>query len=394
MKGYRSVSMKKTGILTLYYNNMNYGGLLQAFALPFVIQKHIGIPAEQIRYSQQNTDTDLCTSKSKKSLSIYQLGINFFSALTSNKRSIRKESFLEFMNDIPHSRNIYSHETIQQCNSNYEIFICGGDQIWNGEMVGEHLDVYTLQFVNQGLKKIAYSPSVAISHMSKQVEDCLGKGLLGIDRISVREKRSLDILKRLSDKKIEVVVDPVLLLNKSEWLEQSRPTKINGKYILCYLLGDSITQRKAVEIISKRLKLRIVTFPHILLNNVRKCDLFFGDIKDYTSGPRQFLDLINNAEFVITDSFHACVFSMIFETPFIVFERNKPSEKGNMNSRIYDFLEEYHLENQLVNVEKAMNLSRIPEVDYSFAHEHWFHRRNDSIEYLTRALFDEREVRR
>ena len=386
--------MKKTGILTLYYNNMNYGGLLQAFALPFVIQKHIGIPAEQIRYSQQNTDTDLCTSKSKKSLSIYQLGINFFSALTSNKRSIRKESFLEFMNDIPHSRNIYSHETIQQCNSNYEIFICGGDQIWNGEMVGEHLDVYTLQFVNQGLKKIAYSPSVAISHMSKQVEDCLGKGLLGIDRISVREKRSLDILKRLSDKKIEVVVDPVLLLNKSEWLEQSRPTKINGKYILCYLLGDSITQRKAVEIISKRLKLRIVTFPHIVNNVVRKCDLFFGDIKDYTSGPRQFLDLINNAEFVITDSFHACVFSMIFETPFIVFERNKPSEKGNMNSRIYDFLEEYHLENQLVNVEKAMNLSRIPEVDYSFAHEHWFHRRNDSIEYLTRALFDEREVRR
>ena len=386
--------MKKTGILTLYYNNMNYGGLLQAFALPFVIQKHIGIPAEQIRYSQQNTDTDLCTSKSKKSLSIYQLGINFFSALTSNKRSIRKESFLEFMNDIPHSRNIYSHETIQQCNSNYEMFICGGDQIWNGEMVGEHLDVYTLQFVNQGQKKIAYSPSVAISHMSKQVEDCLEKGLLDIDRISVREKRSLDILKRLSDKKIEVVVDPVLLLNKSEWLEQSRPAKINGKYILCYLLGDSITQRKAVEIISKRLKLRIVTFPHILHNNVRKCDLFFGDIKDYTSGPRQFLDLINNAEFVITDSFHACVFSMIFETPFIVFERNKPSEKGNMNSRIYDFLEEYHLENQLVNVEKAMNLSRIPEVDYSFAHEHWFHRRNDSIEYLTRALFDEREVRR
>lgn len=386
--------MKKTGILTLYYNNMNYGGLLQAFALPFVIQKHLGIPVEQIRYSQQNTDTDLCTSKSKKSLSIYQLGINFFSALTSNKRSIRKESFLEFMNDIPHSRNIYSHETIQQCNSNYEIFICGGDQIWNGEMVGEHLDVYTLQFVNQGQKKIAYSPSVAISHMSKQVEDCLEKGLLGIDRISVREKRSLDILKRLSDKKIEVVVDPVLLLNKSEWLEQSRPKKINGKYILCYLLGYSITQRKAVEIISKRLKLRIVTFPHIVHNDVRKCDLFFGDIKDYTSGPRQFLDLINNAEFVITDSFHACVFSMIFETPFIVFERNKPNEKGNMNSRIYDFLEEYHLENQLVNVEKAMNLSRIPEVDYSFAHEHWFHRRNDSIEYLTRALFDEREVRR
>lgn len=380
--------MKKTGILTMYYNSVNFGGLLQAFALPFVIQKHIGIPAEQIRYPKENIDTDLCTSKSKKSLSIYQLGINFFSALTSNNRSIRKESFLEFKNDIPHSRNIYSHETIQQCNSDYEIFICGGDQIWNGEMIGEDLDVYTLQFVNQGQKKIAYSPSVAISHMSKQVEDCLGKGLLGIDRISVREKSSLDILKRLSDKKIEVVVDPVLLLNKSEWLEQSRPTKINGKYILCYLLGDSITQRKAVEIISKRLKLRIVTFPHIVHNDVRKCDLFFGDIKDYTSGPRQFLDLINNAELVITDSFHACVFSMIFETPFMVFERNKIGEKENMNSRIYDFLEEYHLERQLVTEKELTAMKEIPKIDFTDAHKHWKIRREESLGYLENALKD------
>ena len=129
-----------------------------------------------------------------------------------------------------------------------------------------------------------------------------------------------------------------------------------------------------------------MTFPHIFLNVVRKCDLFFGDIHDYTSGPREFIGLIKNAEFVITDSFHACVFSMIFQKPFVVFERNKIGEKGNMNSRIYDFLEEYHLENQLVTEKKLEDMNKIPEIDFTYAHEHWKKRREESLEYLENAL--------
>ena len=130
----------------------------------------------------------------------------------------------------------------------------------------------------------------------------------------------------------------------------------------------------------------IVTFPHILGNDVRKSDLFFGDIRDYASGPREFLGLIKNAEFVITDSFHACVFSMIFRTPFAVFERDKANRKGNMNSRIYDFLEEYHLERQLVTEETLAGMNEIPKVDFSYAHQHWKRRREESLEYLRNAL--------
>ena len=138
--------------------------------------------------------------------------------------------------------------------------------------------------------------------------------------------------------------------------------------------------------IAQKLNLSVLTFPHIFLNVVRKCDLFFGDIHDYTSGPREFLGLIKNAEFVLTDSFHACVFSMIFETPFVVFERNKIGEEGNMNSRIYDFLEEFHLEDQLISEVQLAQMTEIPKVDFAYAHKQWEKRREESLSYLEKAL--------
>ena len=137
-------------------------------------------------------------------------------------------------------------------------------------------------------------------------------------------------------------------------------------------MEDNIAQRKAVEKLAKRLKLKILTFPHILCNVVRKCDLFFGDIHDYTSGPREFIGLIQNAELIVTDSFHASVFSMIFETLFYVFKRDKADAKNSTNRRIYDFLKEY----QLVSEESLAEVNKIPEVDFKYAHQHWEKRRD------------------
>lgn len=201
-------------------------------------------------------------------------------------------------------------------------------------------------------------------------------------------KKTVPILKELTNKRIDIVVDPVLLMTSNEWKCVSKVPRRKDKYIVCYFLGDSIRHRKAIKKFAQKIHLPILTFPHAFLNVVRKCDLFFGDIHDYTSGPREFLGLIKNADFLITDSFHACVFSMIFKTPFVVFERNKIGEKGNMNSRIYDFLEEYHLEGQLVTEKELVDMKEIPKVDFTYAHEHWRKRREESLEYLENALKD------
>ena len=385
----------KAGIVTLYHANYNFGGLLQAYALPRVLKEYFEVEAEQIDYiPTQKTMETIQQKNDKKGLlwslygKVYNLGIIFFDILNKKNLYQRKQAFDNFMNEIPHSAIVYDYDSIYNSLGQYKLFICGGDQIWNDCKIEQNIKIYTLQFVPRDMKKIAYAPSMAVLEATSEFKQIMSDGLNSLDVVSVREKKSISILKSLTNKKIDVVVDPVLLMSKNEWKGVARVPKKTDKYILCYLLGDSTECRRAVKKFAQKMRLPILTFPHIFLNVVRKCDLYFGDLHDYTSGPREFIGLIKNAELVVTDSFHACVFSMIFEIPFVVFERNKAGEKGNMNSRIYDFLEEYHLEGQLVTEKELVDMKQIPKIDFTYAHEHWKKRREESLEYLENALKD------
>lgn len=384
-------SKNKLGIITLYHGNCNFGGLLQAYALPTALRKYLGVSAEQIDYVSLFTGEN----ETKDSLSlrklVYKVGILLFNKLEESNFKKRRKAFEKFMEEIPHSEKVYDYNNISDSVERYNAFICGGDQIWSdckqtGWFGNQDLMVYTLQFVPQNIKKIAYAPSMATLELTNEFKNQFSVGINRLNSISVREKRAVSIIKQISDRPISVTVDPVLLLKESDWLDIMNFSFRKEKYILCYILGDSTEQRKAVTKYAEKLKCKIIVFPHILQNSVRKSDLVFGDIRDYSSGPREFLDLIKNAEVVITDSFHACVFSMIFKTPFIVFERGKIAGKVDINSRIYDFLEEYHLGNQLVTEQELTGMKEIPKVDFTYAHEHWEERRAESLKYLENAL--------
>lgn len=385
----------KAGIVTFYHGNYNFGGLLQAYALPTVLREHFGIEAEQIDYCPTNPAEEKKHQKTgKKEIRrylyqfIYRFGIVFFDFLNKRNLNKRKQMFDRFMDTIPHSDRVFEYDSINECADRYHIIICGGDQIWNDYSETKNIQVYTLQFAPSTVKKIAYAPSMAILDTTLDFNRIMRNGLNQLDAISVREKKSLSILKELTEKEINIVVDPVLLMTENEWKRMTKAPAQKKKYILCYLLGDSIAYRKAITKMSQKMGLPVLTFPHINCNVVRKCDLAFGDIRDFESGPQEFPGLINGAEFVVTDSFHACVFSMIFEKPFVVLERNKSGEKGNMNSRIYDFLEEYHLENQLITEQEVVSMDQIPEVDFTYAHAHWKKRREESFHYLENVFKD------
>ena len=387
----------KVGIVTLYHGNYNFGGLLQAYALPAALGKYLGLPAEQIDYALCPAEAEEQTEIEPVSLSnrIYAFVWRISNRLKKRYFINRKRMFDEFIDDIPHSKETYRFDSISDVLNEYHLFICGGDQIWNDyQQVGwyrrEDSQVFTLQFVPEHIKKISYAPSMAMLELTDGFKSGFSTGINRLDSISVREKRSVPVLETLTKKPITVVTDPVLLLREEDWLEVTRPAEKRQRYILCYLLGDRVEQRKAVQRFARKMNRTIITFPHILKNVVRKCDLFFGDVHDYTSGPREFLDLIRHADLVVTDSFHACVFSMIFKTPFAVFERSKAGETGNMNSRIYDFLEEYHLERQLVTEKELEDIKDIPKVDFTYAHEHWQERRRESLAYLENALMIDR----
>lgn len=385
--------MKKIGILTFYHKNYNFGGLLQAYALPTALQKYFEFSAEQIDYNYTPTIAQkdhLGKQPFHVQAFLYNCGIGLFSLLTKPGLSKRKKIMDAFIDEIPHSSQTYLYDSIKNCLYDYDIYICGGDQIWNDDCqsaIGQkNMQVFTLQFVPSSKLKLSYAPSMAVLSVSTAYQKLLKKSLSTFHAVSIREKRSLPIIQQFTAKNVQTVVDPVLLLTKEDWEAMARAAHSPKKYILCYLLGDNTRQRKAVTQLSKRLRLPIVTFSHIHCNVVRKCDLFFGDTHDYTSGPHEFVDLIKNADLVITDSFHACVFSMIFESSFLVFERHEANEAGNMNSRIYDFLEEYHFQKQLVTEIQMDSITNIPSVDFSYAHAHWDKRRQESLIYLHSAL--------
>lgn len=375
--------MKKIGIITFYYKNYNYGGLLQAYALPTVLREKFHFDAEQISYNPVKGP------QIKKEKGFYQIAICIVKKVLSKKLLQRENAFEKFIQEIPHSKKMYAYDSVKECGTLYDIFVCGGDQIWNDHKNKYELkntEIYTLQFAPKNKKKFSYAPSMAILETTECFQTVFSKGIEDFDAISIREEQSKEIIQKMITKSIETVVDPVLLLSREDWEKILKEPKIKEKYLLCYLLSDNIEQRKAVEKIAKRENLKIVTMPHILMNVVRKCDLFFGDIHDYISGPAEFLGLIKNAEMIITDSFHACVFSMIFEKKFGVFERNGRNEIGNMNSRIYGFLKEYHLEAQLITVDQIIKGEDIPNVDFSYAKQWHKKRKYESLNYLERVL--------
>lgn len=399
----------KAGILTFYCNNDNFGGQLQARALVRAVSSIKGVEAEQIPYDYLRSWQKL-PYKTRMLKSIRQAfsggiinGFEFVGSrlkaqkvLSDNapledklkdKLEERKSAFYKFYAETPHNNEVFDNDTIEKSVSEYECFICGGDQIWNDWsdwFIYNALENYCLKFVPDSKTKFSYAPSVPLKKVRHVFIKKLVPALRNLDSISVREKSSVHLLEKETNREIQVVVDPVLLLTRDQWDEEMHTTCLGEKYIFCYLLGTGHENRDAAMKFAKRKGYKLVTVPHII--NVLEEDQKFGDIQDFTSGPAEFLSLIKNAETVITDSFHAAVFSMIYQKPFYVLERATQVSGGSMGSRLTDFLEEYGLTNQKVDLKALETDCDIPQIDYTFSESVLRKRRNESYHYLESNL--------
>ena len=222
----------KTAIITLYHRNYNFGGLLQAYALPAALEKYLGLPAEQIDYALCPAEAEEQTEKEPVSLlnRIYAFVWRISNCLEKRYFINRKRMFDEFIDDIPHRKETYRFDSISNVLNEYHIFICGGDQIWNDYQAirwyrREDSQVFTLQFVPEHIKKISYAPSMAVLELTDEFKAEFSTGINRLDAISIREERSVPVLEELTQKPITVVVDPVLLLQEEEWLEVMNPAE-------------------------------------------------------------------------------------------------------------------------------------------------------------------------
>ena len=380
----------KVGIITFYYNSVNYGGNLQAFALCEAIKQHTGYDVEQISYDMSSSVSNANGIKPviknilRTPLRILRKVRTYFENFGINtKLKIRKKAFNGFnKNIIEHSKKIYTKKNICQCIDNYDIFVAGSDQIWN-PMWSDF--VYRLEFVPSNKKKIAYAVSLGRKYLSYGEEDMFENCMRDFDAISVREQQSIELLKDFSPVDIEWALDPTLLLDSYDWDKIVTERKVKGDYVFCYFLGDDINQRRLAKEISKKRNIKIVTLPNIM-GKKRKCDMDFGDIKLYDVSPSDFVSLIKNASFVITDSFHATVFSYIYKKEFVVLER---TEYKAMSTRISSLMKLIGLNDRFLNTEEKSTLAYIEDlskINYESYSEEFINARKSSIEFLKNNL--------
>ena len=381
--------MKKVGIITHYYNSLNYGGNLQSYALCKYLEAK-GCDAEQICYELQTQDYKksrlvwsivrkiIVFLKRKMKRFLYRKDIVFL-------ENIRKNSFRKFNKEmIPHSEKVYSSKNINECIENYDVFITGSDQVWNYNCYNK---AFFLDFVPDTKVKVSYAASIGSNTLDEEQKNIFVNSLQSYNAISVREYNAVELLKDLTDKEIEVVLDPTLLLSAEDWGEVCEPPVIYDKYVFTYFLGQN---NAAVDIAieyATELNLKLINIPYAK-GGWEKNERRFGDIELLDATPEQFLSLIKYAEYVFTDSYHASVFSLIFQKQFFVFNRDA---KGSMNSRILSLVDMFELKERFCAKKEQETLEYIKslqEIVYNKHFEGVEECRKTSCEFIRKNILE------
>lgn len=373
--------MRKIGIFTINDYN-NYGNRLQNYATQEVL-KSLGFSVETVINSTQYNTRENSINKIEK---LKELTIkDFFSKSLSkvwykvNKENIhykkaqRIKSFKNFTSSYISETDysIAENNIPENLSNKYDYFVTGSDQVWNPVFrYGSSVDFLTFAPKN---KRIAYSPSFGIAEIPSNYIDDYKVWLSEMHRLSVRENAGAKIIKDLTGRNATVLLDPTLMLTKEKWLSISKKAsnKTEKEYLLTYFLGD----------IPKKIKRRISNIAAD--NNLQIINLADPkDVNTYITGPSEFIDYIHSASVFCTDSFHGVVFSVLMDTPFIIFDR-----KGNlpsMNSRIDTLLTTLKLQSRLAqNVETN---KQIFEADYSHVASILKDERKKAIDYLKEAM--------
>ena len=201
----------------------------------------------------------------------------------------------------------------------------------------------------------------------------------------MRENRGAEIVKELTGRDVPVLMDPVFVFDKDEWekLVPCSPAEWE-EYIFCYFLGNNPEHRKAANELSKQTGLKIVTLRH--LDQYVDEDENFGDYAPYDVGPDRFLNILRNAKYVCTDSFHGSAFSILCEKPFIVFDRYKSNVAYSKNSRIESLCANLGLESRRYSSERDIQEQMASPIDYPAVQERLLAYRTATKEYLKEAL--------
>ena len=286
----------------------------------------------------------------------------------------------EYMNV---SSKTYTKDTIGEANDIYDGFVCGSDQVWN-PLLSSLDDIYWLKFANSDKCKIAYAPSIGVKEVNSDQSQKIQMNLSSFKAVSCREESGTKLINSIMNHEIcKTVLDPTLLLEKNEWDKICHGKKVEGDYIFAYILRGTKGQRQLVEQFAKKYNLKIVTFPYLDCDYIEKYDKVFGDIKIYDASPADFIQLIRDAKYVFTDSFHCSIFSIIYHKVFYIFSKTGKAQ----NTRLNDLQEKFGIENRMLSGDGSLNeIETLGEIDWCDVDNRLDKLRNESLSFIRRAL--------
>lgn len=364
----------KIAIITLL-GHFNYGNRLQNYALQKFLANYVEIV--ETLWFEENYLPEI----KRDNKTFFKIILKFildFKETRKNERNygrdcIRQYNIKKFSDKYISIK--YNYRIDEKLNDIYDYFIVGSDQVWNPNFWTKKKDFANKMFLKFAFKRkrIAYAASIAIPEIPKDKEQFFKDSLNEMKAISMREKAGAELVKNLTGREVPVVVDPTILLSKEEWQKiELKPEWYNReKYILTYFLGNP---SPIIKSIAKK-------------NNWKIYNLMDKDNFDlYTSRVEEFIYLINHAQLVATDSFHACVFSILMNTPFLVVNR-KEIGMADMTSRIDTLMELFGYQDRyLVNDKCNLSDEEILNMDFSNVKDIQEREKRRSKDFLEKAL--------
>ncbi len=334
----------RVGIITVH-NGKNYGASLQAFALVQALQNH-GVEAYLIDYRTEKIEERMRSYdqfRSWNSLINVKCNIRYILSnilfKTQEHSEKVKTKFSDFHKLITDTESgvFYHCNELTVLNDKYDAFICGSDQIWNKEIT--NLDgAFFLEFAGESKIRIAYAPSLGMPSdmIDKNIADDLKKKLFHIQYLSIREENNRHLIEILTGRSCITVMDPVLLIGRNDWeklLDISDEVCPDVPYAFYYPVIEQPELEKFAMKESKKRGWKLMN-PRLVPQ--------YAKVKGFNAfpagiiGPAEFLKLLVHSEAVFTNSFHATVFSTIFQKELFVHPLN--GEHSNRNNRLYEYL--------------------------------------------------------
>lgn len=255
----------------------------------------------------------------------------------------------------------------------YQVVVLGSDQIWNPNFMSSKALSFHLgePFVGSSVKVISYAASFGITAIrDTSTRAIFQRYLPGIADISVREDAGRQLVQELANRESTVVLDPTLMLPAEKWLSITRSfVPGEDRYVLTYFLGKpSEAQQRCIADYAEQhgCRIRRILDP--------------SDRETYIAGPEDFVELFSKAQYVFTDSYHACCFSLLFHKQFTVFTRAGSTKGTSMNSRMETLFRLFELDSVVSDSGMA------PEIDYSRVDSLLATRRVESSQWLDRAM--------